>query len=677
MLAAKDSKPVTSGERETTTTENEKSSVTSTPQPSGLGELAAISTAPAGRGQGAVQRVQVGSAPGADISEVSREGASRRLSPTLATRPIKYALEIWVELEVSPGVYGAPEDDSYGVDFATETLNQAYPGCTGLYLDVAGHMVAFYGRKGHSKVGLLHEQGIQASQAIASIPTWMGCPATWRVKCVSVAEANEIVTACKRLERENWRRARWELQHRFSAMRLGSSLSAVAKPFQPQATLSLMLAAGLPHGPVGPAGPREDSPAAATIGTPVHRGSYISHQASDEGETSPDTSTQAARLGGDVPKEGIRVAIVVATQMIAHAPIVRRRKKDGFSNKIQIPEFGGKKGHPQDVASAFRQWARCITYYRDYYEDSYLMPLVVSSLTGDASDVFDWTRSLTPGDPQDLSALLQMLREHYCGSFTFREQRNMVENLRQGAQEDATDFMIRVGTSVSNLDKDWQGQLSQAELESLQYEVSLNGVRQEIRHVLDSEIARRGPLTPHQMYEAVKKYETYVAHNKRLEGQSSSPSAGQQKTSGQASNYKPRFHKTTAFAAKVEESETPVDQRQEAQPTEEGNPSEAESSLDDDDGLYIPSYLEEAAPNDPVLQVRLAHAMRAHEKETRRCYRCHQQGHLQKDCKEPEEKNGQGPLSSKGPLSAKSAQEKTKLRTPQHGRATPPVNLPK
>ena len=39
------------------------------------------------------------------------------------------------------------------------------------------------------------------------------------------------------------------------------------------------------------------------------------------------------------------------------------------------------------------------------------MPLVVSSLTGDASDVFDWTRSLTPGDPQDLSALLQMLRE--------------------------------------------------------------------------------------------------------------------------------------------------------------------------------------------------------------------------------------------------------------------------
>ena len=166
--------------------------------------------------------------------------------------------------------------------------------------------------------------------------------------------------------------------------------------------------------------------------------------------------------------------------------------------------------------------------------------------------------------------------------------------------------------------------------------------------MLDSEIARRGPLTPIRCMRRSRSTKRTWPATKRLEGQSSSPSAGQQKTSGQTSNYKPRFHKTTAFAAKVEESEAQVDQRQEAQPTEEGNPSEAESSLDDDDGLYIPSYLEEAAPNDPVLQVRLARAMRAHEKETRRCYRCHQQGHLQKDCEEPEEKNGRGPLPSKG-----------------------------
>ena len=88
------------------------------------------------------------------------------------------------------------------------------------------------------------------------------------------------------------------------------------------------------------------------------------------------------------------------------------------------------------------------------------MPLVVSSLTGDASDVFDWMRSITLGGTQDLSMLLQMLREHYCDSFTFREQRNMVENLCQGAHEDATDFMIRVGSSVGNLAKDWKDSLS-------------------------------------------------------------------------------------------------------------------------------------------------------------------------------------------------------------------------
>ena len=132
----------------------------------------------------------------------------------------------------------------------------------------------------------------------------------------------------------------------------------------------------------------------------------------------------------------------------------RRKKKDGFSSKIQIPEFGGKKGHSGNVTDAFRQWARCITYYRDYYEDSYLMPLVVSSLTGDASDVFDWILSLNHGEPQDLTTLLQMLREHYCGSLTFREQRNTIENLCQKSNEAAIDFLIQVGTSVSNLAKD-------------------------------------------------------------------------------------------------------------------------------------------------------------------------------------------------------------------------------
>ena len=91
----------------------------------------------------------------------------------------------------------------------------------------------------------------------------------------------------------------------------------------------------------------------------------------------------------------------------------------------------------------------------------------------------------------------------------------------------------------------------EAELKSLQYEVSLNGVREEIRHVLDFEIARHGQLTPHQMYKVVKKYKTYIAHNKHLEGKSTSRQIGHQRTAAQTSGYKPHFHKTMAFVASV------------------------------------------------------------------------------------------------------------------------------
>ena len=125
------------------------------------------------------------------------------------------------------------------------------------------------------------------------------------------------------------------------------------------------------------------------------------------------------------------------------------------------------------------------------------MPLVVSSLTGDASDVFDWILSLNHGEPQDLTTLLQMLREHYCGSLTFREQRKTIGNLCQKPNEAAIDFLIRVSTLVSNLAKDWKDELTEGELQALQYEVLLNGVKEEIRHVLDSEMAKRdGHLDP-------------------------------------------------------------------------------------------------------------------------------------------------------------------------------------
>ena len=158
------------------------------------------------------------------------------------------------------------------------------------------------------------------------------------------------------------------------------------------------------------------------------------------------------------------------------------------------------------------------------------------------------------------------------------------------------------------------------------------------------------------MYEAVKKYETYVAHNKRLKGKGTSSSASQQKATGHTLSYKPWFHKTMAFAAMIAESEDDAHCCQESSPQEGADSFRAESSQEDDEGLFIPSYLEEALPDDPTLQVKMAHAMRTQEVETRRCFTCNQPGHLQRDHWKYEEKNGTGPLQPKGPTQNKSVQ---------------------
>ena len=206
----------------------------------------------------------------------------------------------------------------------------------------------------------------------------------------------------------------------------------------------------------------------------------------------------------------------------------------------------------------------------------------------------------------------------------------------------------------------------------------MNGVQEEIRHVLDSEIAKNGgKLTPQQMYEAVKRYETYVARNKRLKGKGTSSSASQPKATDHTSCYKPWFHKTTAFAATIAESEDDGPCRPESSSQEGANPFGAESSQEDDEGLFIPNYLEEALPDDPVLQVKMAHAMRAQEVETRRCFTCNQPGYLQRDHWKYEEKNGTGPLQPKGPPLNKSAQERVKPKPPLPGQTMSQANPPK
>ena len=449
-------------------------------------------------------------------------------------------------------------------------------------------------------------------------------------------------------------------------MQLDSTLSATTRPFQPQATPQSSREDDGPQAYPTRSGWAGSGPTSGlTASSPVRRMSLGHHHSLDDDGVSTDTYIQDRPLRRRCRSRGSQNNQSGSDSDDTCTSRRRQKKKDGFSSKIQIPKFGGKKGHPHDVADAFRQWAHCITYYHDYYEDSYLKPLVVSSLKGDAFDVFDWTWSVTPGGAQDLSTLLQMLQEHYCGSYTFWEQRNMVENLHQGLHEYATDFMIRVGTSISNLGKDWNDQLMEEELQSLQYEVSLNGVREEIRHVLDSEIARHGWLTPHQMYEAVKKYKTYVARNKRLKGKSASPHTNHQRAIAQTSGYKPRFHKTTAFTTSVEETTDPAPSESGPSLPEDEDHSEVEPTWEDDEGLFIPSFLEEALGGDGNLQIKMVRTTQAQGKHDRRYLICQSMDHLMRD--HYQGKNGKGPLQLKGPPQNKSAPEMAKASLP--GRA--------
>ena len=226
--------------------------------------------------------------------------------------------------------------------------------------------------------------------------------------------------------------------------------------------------------------------------------------------------------------------------------------------------------------------------------------------------------------------------------------------------------MIRVGSRISNLAKDWKGQITEAELRSLQYEVSLNGVREEIRHVLDSKKARHGQLTPHQIYEAVKKYETYVAHNKCLEGKSASPHSGQQRAVAQTSGYRSHFHKTMAFVASVKETSDPALSEPGPSLPEDEDHMGGEATHEGEEGLFIPSFLEEALGGDGNLQIKMAHTMQAQEKRDRKCFICQSMDHLMRD--HYQGKNGTGPLQLKGPPQNKSTHEMAKASLP--GQAT-------
>ena len=148
-------------------------------QPSGLRALSTSMSTKPERKTEAIQRAQIGSLMGANGNNEPQNKSPKRQTPASGVRPKRYALEMWVEIDTSGGIHAAPEEDSYSVDFAIDCINRVYPGCTGMYLGVAGHMLAFYGKKTNPRASLLLDQAITASKAIANIPTWMGYFATW------------------------------------------------------------------------------------------------------------------------------------------------------------------------------------------------------------------------------------------------------------------------------------------------------------------------------------------------------------------------------------------------------------------------------------------------------------------------------------------------------------------
>ena len=284
----------------------------------------------------------------------------------------------------------------------------------------------------------------------------------------------------------------------------------------------------------------------------------------------------------------------------------------------------------------------------------------------DATEMFDFACSNIKGDSEDLGQIVQRMREHYCGAFTFREQWIQVENMKQGDSEEAADFLVKVTNAVNGLAKDWKGHLTEEELDTLQYEVFLNGVKKEIRHVLDAEAVKHPHMTPDQMYTAVRRFESYVARNERLDGKEATPARAKvPKAPPQAAPcYKHRFHKTTAFKATAA---APPEEEGSALESSGGEGFEEPEGIEEGQaGLFLPEFLGDAPDSDWGLHVRLAQAMQAKEKWLRRCFLCQSPDHLMRDC--PTSKNGQRPLKPRGPpknkLAKVEAKTKTKAKTP-------------
>ena len=174
------------------------------------------------------------------------------------------------------------------------------------------------------------------------------------------------------------------------------------------------------------------------------------------------------------------------------------------------------------------------------------------------------------------------------------------------------------------------------------------------------------------MYTTVRRFESYVARNERLDGKEATPTrAKTPKVSSHATpRYKHRFHKTTAFKAAA--ATLPEEEGSESESSGGEGSEEPEDVEEDQAGLFLPEFLGDMPDGDWGLHVRLAQAMQAEEKWLRHCFLCQSPDHLMHDC--PTAKNGQRPLKPRGPAKNKSARVEAKAKPKAKAKAkTPPL----
>ena len=155
----------------------------------------------------------------------------------------------------------------------------------------------------------------------------------------------------------------------------------------------------------------------------------------------------------------------------------------------------------------------------------------------------------------------------------------------------------------------------------------------------------------------------YLSHNKHLQnkGSYSNPIKAPQQTP--RTTFKPRYHKTTAFAAMtLEQPEMdPEPTGSDAEGTTEAE--EVESVSEEVGGTYLPEFLSEfPIGGDWSINVKMANAIQANEQFKKCCFECNSPDHFIKDC--PQAKSSGRPQKLMGPHKNQSTSASGKGKIP-------------